>query len=148
MFQLHDDCYEAFFSAIAQRHENSEWEFIVQRPTAQTPVPPRVCSLDQSSHKPLFGLRFGIKDVFPIKGLKTSTGSRSYYQLYPPRSQISATIKTLIELGSILVGKTKNAQFINGEDPQERIDYSCPWSPRGKSPNCARNSICFLCHPD
>ena len=34
-------------------------------------------------------------------------------------------------IGSSLSWETKNTQFANGEDPQEWIDYTCPWNPRG-----------------
>jgi Asp-tRNA(Asn)/Glu-tRNA(Gln) amidotransferase A subunit family amidase len=83
---------------------------------------------------PLSGLRFGVKDVFDIKGLKTSAGSKVYHQFYPKWDETAPVIAHLVKLGAVIVGKTKNTQFANEEDPQEWIDYSCPWNSRGMLP--------------
>ena len=124
--RLYEDFNGAFFSAIVQ---NNEPAFEEQRPTIHVAVPSRAYSAHSSL--PLAGLRFGIKDLFAIKGLRTSAGSRSYYDFYPPCSRTAKAIDILLSSGAILVGKTKNTQFANGEDPQEWIDYCCPWNPRG-----------------
>lgn len=99
------------------------------RPTIHTAVPSRTYSEHDSLT--LAGLRFGIKDLFAIEGLRTSAGSRSYYDFYPPCPRTAKSINMLLSNGAIIVGKTRNTQFANGEDPQEWIDYSCPWNPRG-----------------
>lgn len=126
VFRLYEDFNGAFFSAITH---NEEFVFEEQRPTIHIGVPSRIYSAHSSL--PLAGLRFGIKDLFAIEGLRTSAGSRSYYDFYPPCSRTAKAINMLLSSGTILVGKTKNTQFANGEDPQEWIDYSCPWNPRG-----------------
>lgn len=124
--RLYEDFNGAFFSAITQ---NSVPAFEEQRPTVHIAVPSRTYSAHSSLS--LAGLRFGIKDLFAIEGLRTSAGSRSYYDCYPPCPRTAKAIDMLLSSGAILVGKTKNTQFANGEDPQEWIDYSCPWNPRG-----------------
>lgn len=124
--RIYEDFNGAFFSAIAQ---NNEHAFEEERPTIHIAVPSRTYSEQDSLA--LAGLRFGIKDLFAIEGLQTSAGSRSYYDFYPPCPRTAKAIDMLLSNGAILVGKTKNTQFANGEDPQEWIDYSCPWNPRG-----------------
>lgn len=124
--RLYEDFNGAFFSAITK---NEELVFEEQRPTIHIAVPSRTYSAHSSL--PLAGLRFGIKDLFAIEGLRTSAGSKSYYDFYPPCSRTAKAINMLLSSGAVLVGKTKNTQFANGEDPQEWIDYSCPWNPRG-----------------
>lgn len=124
--RLYDDFSGAFFSGITQ---NEELAFEEERPTVHIQVPSRVYSEHISVS--LAGLRFGVKDLFAIKGLRTSAGSRSYYDFYPPSPRTAKAVDMLLSQGAILVGKTKNTQFANGEDPQEWIDYTCPWNPRG-----------------
>lgn len=104
------------------------------RPATQIAVPSRLYYEAPSPTYPLSGLRFGVKDVFDVKGLKASAGSKAYHQFYPKRDETAPVIAHLVKLGAVIVGKTKNTQFANGEDPQERIDYSCPWNPRGMLP--------------
>lgn len=131
VFRVYRDTQDAFFSAITQTRGSYCWVFTEQRPTTCIPVPSRIYSLLDSSELKLSGLRFGVKDVFSIQGLRVSVGSRSYHNLYPQRDQTARAIEELISAGAILVGMTKNTQFANGEDPQEWIDYACPWNPRG-----------------
>lgn len=70
------------------------------------------CTLSPPSPAhPLSGLRFGVKDVFDIKGLKTSAGSKIYHQVYPKRDETAPVIAHLVKLGAVIVGKTKNTQF-------------------------------------
>ena len=63
-----------------------------------------------------------MKDVFDIKGLKTSAGSKVYHQFYPKWDETAPVIAHLVKLGAVIVGKTKNTQFANEEDPQEWIE--------------------------
>lgn len=131
VFRTYKDTQDAFFSAIKQTRGPSCWIFTEQRPTASISVPSRNYSMVKSTELKLSGLRFGVKDVFSIEGIRLSAGSQSYHKLYPPSDQTAKIIEDLISAGAILVGMTKNTQFANGEDPQEWIDYACPWNPRG-----------------
>ncbi|KAK1756627.1 amidase signature domain-containing protein [Echria macrotheca] len=131
VFRLFEDTQEAFFSAIIQEGEGASATFSEQRPTCSIPVPSRLYFPPRSDQKPLSGLRFGVKDVFDMAGLRTSLGSRSYYRLCQAKLTTADAINHLTRLGAIVVGKTKNTSFVSGEDPQEWIDYSCPWNPRG-----------------
>jgi hypothetical protein len=130
VYRLYEDSQEAFFSAVMQHGQGDS--FSEMRAASYIPVPSRLYFADATEERPLSGRRFGVKDVIDISGLKTSAGSRSYYATYPPREKTASAIQKLLSLGAVLVGKTKNTQFANGEDPQEWIDYSCPWNPRRK----------------
>ena len=83
-FELYEDFNGAFFSNIWQRREPDRWVFEEIRPTARIAVPFRSNTDDRSPELALAGLRFGVKDLFSIKGLRTSAGSRAYYELCPP----------------------------------------------------------------
>lgn len=130
-FRLYGDPQGAFFSGIIQN--NHVTSFAEQRPTTLIPVPPRSIISADKHERPLAGFRFAVKDVVDITGLQKSVGSRAYLRWCPEAEDTADAVKTLISLGAVLVGKTRCTQFTNGEDPQEWIDYDCPWNPRGGS---------------
>ncbi|KAJ5342597.1 hypothetical protein N7541_011721 [Penicillium brevicompactum] len=85
-----------------------------------------------SSQKPLAGLRVGIKDIFDLKGLRTSGGNRAYYDLYPPRNTTGPALQRLIDAGAVVIGKMGTVQFANGDNPTaDWVDFHCPFNPRG-----------------
>ncbi|CAG8283967.1 unnamed protein product [Penicillium olsonii] len=85
-----------------------------------------------TSEKPLAGLRVGIKDIFDLKGLRTSGGNRAYYDLYPPRNTTGPALQRLIDAGAVVVGKMGTVQFANGDNPTaDWVDFHCPFNPRG-----------------
>lgn len=86
----------------------------------------------KTASKPLAGVRFGIKDIYDIAGVRTSDGNRAFYQLYPPRNTTALPVQRLIDAGAILVGKTKTSQFANGEvATADWVDYHESFNPRG-----------------
>jgi Asp-tRNA(Asn)/Glu-tRNA(Gln) amidotransferase A subunit family amidase len=85
-----------------------------------------------SSEKPLSGLRVSIKDNCHVAGAHTTVGSRSFTKLYGVQQQTSALVQKLIDLGAVVVGKTKMGAYAGSEVPPEKcIDYFPPWNPRG-----------------
>ena len=62
-------------------------------------------------------LRFAVKDVIDVAGLETGLGNRSYRKLYPNRLSSARCVDQLVDAGASLVGKTKTAQFAEGEVP-------------------------------
>jgi hypothetical protein len=69
----------------------------------------------KSADKPLAGVRIGIKDIYDIKGLRTSNGNRAWYWLYSPANNTAPPVQNLIDAGAIIVGKMITSQFANGE---------------------------------
>ncbi|KAF6784588.1 glutamyl-tRNA subunit A [Colletotrichum sojae] len=65
-------------------------------------VPSRLSSLPVTDNHPLAGLRFAVKDVIDVKGMKTSGGSRAYYQTYGPRNASPKAVNQLVQGGSRL----------------------------------------------
>lgn len=85
----------------------------------------------QSPEKPLNGLRVSVKDNYHVAGTVTTLGSRSYGKLYGVQDTTSTYVKRILELGCIVVGKTKLSSFAGTEvPPKGPIDYSAPFSPR------------------
>lgn len=86
----------------------------------------------KTAEKPLAGVRIGIKDIYDIKGLRTSNGNRAWYWLYPPANNTAPPVQNLIEAGAIIVGKMITSQFANGETATaDWVDYHEAFNPRG-----------------
>ncbi|KAJ5711217.1 amidase signature enzyme [Penicillium malachiteum] len=82
------------------------------------------------STAPLAGVRIGVKDIFDLKGLRTSLGSLPYYELYPPCQQTADTVTRLISMGAEVVGKLAMSAFALQEHPMQTVDYQAPVNPR------------------
>ncbi|KAF2462703.1 amidase family protein [Lindgomyces ingoldianus] len=96
---------------------------------ATIPVPSRLYSLYDT--RPFAGFRVGVKDLFDMKGLKTSGGSLAWQSIVDPANATAPALQQIIELGGVLVGKTKPAQFASAADPWSWEDFHYPFNPRG-----------------
>jgi hypothetical protein len=86
----------------------------------------------KTAEKPLAGVRIGIKDIYDIKGLRTSNGNRAWYWLYPPAENTAPPVQNLIDAGAVIVGKMITSQFANGETATaDWVDYHEAFNPRG-----------------
>ena len=93
-------------------------------------VPSRI-SHDRGPRKPLEGLRFAVKDIFEIEGLRTTAGCRAYYSLSKTSRKTAPVLEKLITAGAHLVGTLKLGSMITREEPTESVDYHAPFNPRG-----------------
>ncbi|KAJ8115523.1 hypothetical protein OPT61_g2851 [Boeremia exigua] len=94
-------------------------------------VPSRLY-FEKTADKPLAGVRIGIKDIYDIKGLRTSNGNRAWYWLYPPANNTATPVQNLIDAGAIIVGKMITSQFANGETATaDWVDFHASFNPRG-----------------
>ncbi|KZM28146.1 uncharacterized protein EKO05_0005829 [Ascochyta rabiei] len=94
-------------------------------------VPSRLY-FSKTAEKPLAGVRIGIKDIYDIKGLRTSNGNRAWYWLYPAANHTATPVQNLIDAGAIIVGKMITSQFANGETATaDWVDYHEAFNPRG-----------------
>lgn len=85
----------------------------------------------KSVEKPLNGMRIAVKDNYHIAGMVTTHGNRSYAKCYGIQRETSACVKQLIDLGAIVVGKTKLSSFAGNEvPPNGPVDYLAPFNPR------------------
>jgi len=77
------------------------------------------------------GLRVSVKDNIHLEGVKTSMGSRAYVDMYGPQTETAVFVKKLIDMGAVIIGKTKINAFAGSEKPpNQAIDYFPPWNPR------------------
>ncbi|KAG9191832.1 hypothetical protein G6011_10566 [Alternaria panax] len=65
----------------------------------------------------LSGERLGVKDIYDLKGVRTSGGNRVYRDLVDPAPESGAALQKLSDMGSVVIGKTKTTQFALGERP-------------------------------
>ncbi|KIW29218.1 uncharacterized protein PV07_05045 [Cladophialophora immunda] len=82
--------------------------------------------------KPLAGARMGLKDIFRLQGTQLTMMSRPWTELYGPDEESADYTKKLIDLGAVIVGKTKMTSFASPEEPTDQwVDFHCPVNPRG-----------------
>lgn len=135
VFGLHEDVWDSFMSGSIPVDASTGTHLTMQVsvPGTRTPaiiVPSRIAST--ATDGPLAGLRFAVKDIFHVKGLKTSGGSRAYYQVYGPQNYTTQTVEKSLAGGAQLVGKTRTIAFALGAPNNgAEIDYLDPWNPRG-----------------
>lgn len=91
------------------------------------PVPSRFYH-KPTSKRPLAGQRVSLTDPFDVQGAKTTLSSRAWSQLYPAADNSAAYVKKLLDLGAVVVGKTKTTQFSTG---LQWVDHHPPVNPRG-----------------
>ncbi|KIM46589.1 hypothetical protein M413DRAFT_440231, partial [Hebeloma cylindrosporum] len=99
-------------------------------PPQLIPVPSRLHMLS-TPNLPLSGSRFGVKDVYNTRGLPTAAGSLAYLQTHEIPTETAPSIEKLLQLGAVMVGKTRTSQFAHGANPWEFVDVSYSWNPRG-----------------
>ena len=85
----------------------------------------------KSVARPLAGDRIAIKDIFHLRGVKTSLCSRDYFNIYPHQESTADAVQSLINLGAHIVGKTHLSSFAMWEKPTQCTDFQDPFNPRG-----------------
>jgi Asp-tRNA(Asn)/Glu-tRNA(Gln) amidotransferase A subunit family amidase len=85
-----------------------------------------------ASDKPLAGQRVALKDCIDLAGIQTTMMSRPYTELYGPVENSADYARQLIQLGAIIIGKSKMTAFASSDEPTDQwIDFHCPTNPRG-----------------
>lgn len=82
-------------------------------------------------NRPLAGERVAIKDLYDVKGLQTSGGSQAWAYITPTANGTAPSIQQILDLGGVVVGKQKLAQFASGANPWDWQDEHYPFNPRG-----------------
>ncbi|KAK5231669.1 hypothetical protein LTR72_000853 [Exophiala xenobiotica] len=134
VYLLYADSYRNFlFGAYDSNDGNGSFTalptFLPRYWNPMIPVPSRIHSWGDD--RPLAGERVAIKDLFDIKGLQTSGGSQAWAYITPIANGTAPSIQRIIDLGGVIVGKYKLAQFASGANPWEWQDEHYPFNPRG-----------------
>ncbi|WP_066047724.1 amidase [Robertmurraya korlensis] len=86
-------------------------------------------NIKQTESGPLKGLSFGVKDVFDIKGYRSSAGNPDWLQSHQASKGHAPIINQLLEQGACLKGTTHTDELmysLNGEN----FHYGTPVNPR------------------
>jgi len=131
-WRLFPDEYEAFQLPVIQSSSSKFTGItITHAGKLMVPVPSRLHS-PRSPSKPLNGLRFTVKDIIDLEGVKTTAQFRAYEKTYDEAKCTAPSVEHLLELGAVVIGKTKCTQFASSDQPTGGwVDYHCPWNPRG-----------------
>jgi Asp-tRNA(Asn)/Glu-tRNA(Gln) amidotransferase A subunit family amidase len=100
-------------------------------PSSLTIAVPSRLYFQRTKDLPLAGVRIAVKDNTDLQGLRTGASSRSFTRLYNPRSKSAPALQNLLDLGAIVVGKTRTTQFADTEwATADWVDYHAPFNPR------------------
>ncbi|KAI9767312.1 MAG: hypothetical protein M1840_005721 [Geoglossum simile] len=133
VYRMYDDLNGAFMAST--RHCSATGYFNLrvggeEYQTLSVMVPSRTVT-SPGKPRPLEGLRFAVKDMYRIKGLRNTLGNRGYYDVNVPATANVPAIQRLLDSGAYLVGTTRLACFAAREEPTECADYQAPYNPRG-----------------
>ncbi|KAF4916367.1 Amidase 1 [Colletotrichum viniferum] len=93
------------------------------------PVPSRLYT--QVDSRPLAGKRVGVKDIYDVKGLKTTLGSKAWTSMIGEANATAPSIQRILDLGGVVVGKQKTSQFASAAHAWSWTDVYYPQNPRG-----------------
>ncbi|KAG5762281.1 hypothetical protein H9Q72_009621 [Fusarium xylarioides] len=134
VYRLYDDFSGSFLESILQSPDGTFQTLSAHAPGSSSltiGVPSRLY-FTRTKEKPLAGVRVGVKDLYDLKGVKSSRGNRAWYNLYPAANKTAPAIQNLIDAGAVIVGTQKLSQFANGENPTaDWVSYLAPFNPRG-----------------
>lgn len=133
-WRLYDDEYEAFSFGVIPEDVTAPDEFRALNALSpggvfkSIPVPSRLYHRKPSAKKPLSGVRISITDAISLRGTRSTLSSRAWTAMHPEPAASSADyVNRLLDLGAVIVGKTKVSQLLAGG---EWVDASAPWNPR------------------
>lgn len=133
-YRLYSDDNLAFVQGVVS-DENGAYislPAITENVMAKSVAVPSRLYYKATKEQPLAGLRFGVKDIFHVKGVGTSGGNRAYFYHYGTQNNTAPAVQRLIDLGAVLVGKMGTVQFANGDKPTaDWVDLHAPFNPRG-----------------
>ena len=72
-----------------------------------------------------------MKDLFHLKGLRTSLCNRAYLDISKRAEQTASAVTALTDAGAHVLGMTKLSSLISREEPTEAVDYPMAFNPRG-----------------
>ncbi|RMZ02041.1 hypothetical protein D0860_07374 [Hortaea werneckii] len=132
VYRLYEDAYRDFLYGTYEAADGSYTPLELTYPAFRypaVPVPSRIYSWNDP--RPFAGFRVGIKDLYDMKGLVTTGGSQAWAYINEPATSNAPSIQRIVDLGGVLVGKQKLAQFASGANPWQWQEEHYPFNPRG-----------------
>ena len=96
-----------------------------------------------ATRPPLFGIPVGVKDLLRADGFATRAGS--FLPPEPLAGPEGTVVRTIKELGGIILGKTETDEFAHSEPPVTRNPRNLKHSPGGSSGGSAAAVAVGLC---
>ncbi|AEO67441.1 uncharacterized protein THITE_2049603 [Thermothielavioides terrestris NRRL 8126] len=135
VYRLYDDVQGSFLTALKPRltwHDTVPYSQLRAAGTSydclSVAVPARFPGSVQSCAP---RLRVVVKDLYRMKGLKTSLNNRAYYDFSEPADSTAAVISSLARDGAHILGMTKLSSMIAREEPLDAVDFHTAFNPRG-----------------
>ncbi|KAI2462930.1 amidase signature domain-containing protein [Annulohypoxylon bovei var. microspora] len=133
-YKLVDDVSQAFIQSSYQDENNTHHTLAAASMSAGAltiGIPSRLY-YTRTSEKPLAGLRLAVKDLYDLRGLKTSGGNRALYEMHQFKNATALPVQKLIDAGAVVIGKNHLSEFAYaGTQVPEHVDYVLPFNPRG-----------------
>ena len=129
VYHVHYDDHMAFMNGLLPNGTDGAFRYSPANThsdsTIGVPVPSRLYyGGAKTGEQPLKGFRVTVKDIIDINGVKTSQGNRAWFKLYDAKNASSPGMQKLVDLGALIIGKTKTAQFANSDRPTaDWVDY-------------------------
>lgn len=129
VYKVYQDDYMAFMNGLLPNGTSGSFRYApvntISDSTIGIPVPSKLYARGTPSEsKPLEGIRVTVKDIIDVSGVKTSNGNRAWFKFYDAKNASAPSIQKLIDLGAVIIGKTKTAQFANSDRPTaDWVDY-------------------------
>ena len=117
------------FEAIERDGRRGIWITLVERDLALRDAARVDASLVSGHALPLAGMTFGVKDNIDVAGVPTTAACPAF--AYTPQRS-AASVRALVELGAIVIGKTNLDQFATGLVGTRSPYGTCPnawWPP-------------------
>jgi hypothetical protein len=85
----------------------------------------------KTADKPLNGLRITVKDNIKVRNVQTTQTNRAWCQWKKVETENAYFVQHLVQLGAIVIGKTKMCSFASSEEATDGwIDFHAPFNPR------------------
>ncbi|OCF74761.1 hypothetical protein I204_05143 [Kwoniella mangroviensis CBS 8886] len=133
VYRLYADYYRTFVSGVYPLNDGLGTYRVLGKVdefgNQMIPVPSRLYTID--SEKSLAGERVGVKDIYDIKGLPTTAGSRTYTAWRGTANTTASSMVKLQNEGAEIVGKAKTVAYASSGMVVSLGLVRYPFSPRG-----------------
>ncbi|KAI1425329.1 amidase signature enzyme [Xylaria sp. FL1777] len=135
VFRLYDDKQRAFLTALQPKFCALDDTAFSQLKFAGTLYNCLAIAVPARSAENAVGgqyrLRIAVKDLYRVKGLKTSLNNLSYYDVSDESPVSASVVQSLIQDGAHILGITKLSSMIAREEPMDAVDFQTAFNPRG-----------------
>ncbi|XDG08253.1 hypothetical protein ABKA04_007868 [Annulohypoxylon sp. FPYF3050] len=134
LYRLYDDRQRTFLTALRPKFARSDCTAFSQLKAGGTSYDCLAVAVPARSAENVTGakrrLRIAVKDLYRVKGLKTSLNNLSYYEISTEATWSAAVVESLVRDGAYILGLTKLSSMIAREEPMDAVDFHTAFNPR------------------